>query len=251
MTIDDRHEWLEAYGLGAFASGTVSGIPTRRYHALLLPATTPPTGRLVLVNGFEAWVETATGSFAISAQQYAPDVIHPDGATRIVSFANEPWPTWEFTLPGGIRLRQELFAHHGSGAVAIAGTVDDAEQSIRLNVRPLLSGRDYHATHHENDAFGFAPQIAGASVAFRPYEGVPTVAMLSNGRYEHAPEWYRNFLYREESERGLDATEDLASPGVLRWEFERGQRAIWIVRADLAGAPQPGSGGEVEVHYTR
>ncbi|PYN18882.1 MAG: hypothetical protein DMD99_26605, partial [Candidatus Rokuibacteriota bacterium] len=48
-------EWLEADGLGGFASGTVSGMRTRRYHALLLTAITPPTGRFVLVNGFDAW----------------------------------------------------------------------------------------------------------------------------------------------------------------------------------------------------
>ena len=56
--IDSNAEWLEADGLGGFASGTVSGIRTRRYHALLLTATTPPAGRMVLVNGFDAWVET-------------------------------------------------------------------------------------------------------------------------------------------------------------------------------------------------
>ena len=50
-------EWLEADGLGGFASGTSTGIRTRRYHALLLTATTPPTGRLVLVNGLDAWIE--------------------------------------------------------------------------------------------------------------------------------------------------------------------------------------------------
>ena len=56
-------EWLEADGLGGFASGTVSGIRTRRYHALLLTATTPPAGRMVLVNGFDAWVQTSSGIF--------------------------------------------------------------------------------------------------------------------------------------------------------------------------------------------
>jgi glycogen debranching enzyme len=45
-------EWLEADGEGGYASGTVAGIRTRRYHALLVVATTPPTGRMVLVNGF-------------------------------------------------------------------------------------------------------------------------------------------------------------------------------------------------------
>jgi glycogen debranching enzyme len=55
---NSRGEWLEADGLGGFASGTVAGLRTRRYHALLLTAATPPTGRMVLVNGFDAWVET-------------------------------------------------------------------------------------------------------------------------------------------------------------------------------------------------
>lgn len=68
-------EWLEADGLGGFASGTVGGIRTRRYHALLLAATQPPTGRFVLVNGFDAWVETPRGRFDITSQRYAPDVV--------------------------------------------------------------------------------------------------------------------------------------------------------------------------------
>jgi hypothetical protein len=59
----EQDEWLETDGLGGFASGTVSGIRTRRYHALLLTATNPPSGRVVLVNGFDAWVETQPGVF--------------------------------------------------------------------------------------------------------------------------------------------------------------------------------------------
>src|SRR5690349_13696242 len=98
MTLDStsmiQREWLETDGLGGFASGTVSGIRTRRYHALLLAATTPPTGRIVLVNGFDAHVETPAGNFALSSQLYTPDVTHPDGAQRIVAFSHEPWPGW-------------------------------------------------------------------------------------------------------------------------------------------------------------
>ena len=73
-------EWLETDGLGGFASGTANGIRTRRYHALLLTATTPPTGRVTLVDGFDAWIETPNGKFALTSQRYAPDVISPDGA---------------------------------------------------------------------------------------------------------------------------------------------------------------------------
>ena len=77
--VDLEAEWLEADGLGGFASGTVGGVRTRRYHGLLVVATTPPTGRMMLVNGFDAWVETPEGRVNLSTQRYLPDVLHPDG----------------------------------------------------------------------------------------------------------------------------------------------------------------------------
>src|SRR5271157_3054084 len=102
--LDDGREWLEADGLGGFASGTPSGIRTRRYHALLLAASTPPTGRLALVNGFDAWVESDAGSFAISSQRYAPDQIHPDDAQHLISFDAEPWPRWRYVVGDGLEI---------------------------------------------------------------------------------------------------------------------------------------------------
>ena len=121
--IDPNAEWLEADGLGGFASGTVSGIRTRRYHALLLTATTPPAGRIVLANGFDAWVETPDGTFAISSQRYAPDVIHPDGASRIESFEHEPWPRWRFRLTNDLVIEQEIFVPHGESSVMLSWRV--------------------------------------------------------------------------------------------------------------------------------
>src|SRR6266496_3803697 len=111
--IDPNAEWLEADGLGGFASGTVSGIRTRRYHALLLTATTPPAGRMVLANGFDAWVETPTGTFAISSQRYNRDVVHPEGSSRIESFEYEPWPRWRYKIGDDIVIEQELFVPKG------------------------------------------------------------------------------------------------------------------------------------------
>jgi predicted glycogen debranching enzyme len=251
IAIDDRSEWLETDGLGGFASGTVAGIRTRRYHALLLPATTPPTGRVVLVNGFEAWAETSAGSFALTSHRYSPDVVHPDGFTRIRRFESEPWPTWEFELPGDVRIRQELFLRHGTGAAVLSWTLLSASAPVRLNVRPLLSGRDYHAMHHENGGFGFDADVADASVAFEPYRGLPAIIVLSNGEYEHWPEWYRNFFYREESERGLDSTEDLASPGTFHWQLDRGERAVWILKTGVAADREARSRTDVERLYDR
>src|SRR5262252_8420350 len=106
--MDPRAEWLEADGLGGFASGTVGGERTRRYHAVLCAALAPPAQRHVFVNGFDATLETAAGRFALSSQRYAPDTTHPDGATRLVAFASEPWPTWTYAIDERTQVVQEL-----------------------------------------------------------------------------------------------------------------------------------------------
>ena len=163
-------EWIEADGLGGFTSGTVAGHRTRRYHALLLTATTPPAGRMVLVNGFDAFVEMAGGTVALSSQNYAPGVLHPDGATRLESFSVEPWPTWTWRITPDLSVVQEIFVVHGKSAVAVSWKlVGESDAPVRLRVRPFLSGRDFHGTHHENGAFRFEATESFESVEWKPY----------------------------------------------------------------------------------
>jgi predicted glycogen debranching enzyme len=258
-------EWLEADGLGGFASGTVSGIRTRRYHALLLAATTPPTGRMVLVNGIEVWLETPAGRVALSAQRYTPDVVYPNGEERIASFEYEPWPKWIFRLADGSEVSQEIVACHERGQVILRWSLRSlpsvgrvgasparvgkgaptpfrpangrnpirTDQPVQLMVRPLLSGRDYHALHHENPGFDFDAEVTGARVLWRPYPGVPAISAISDGSYRHDPLWYRKFQYDAEHARGLDFTEDLASPGVFSWSLN-GRDATLILAASEA-----------------
>ncbi len=230
MTIPPTREWLEADGLGGFASGTAGLVRSRRYHALLLTAKTPPGDRMVLLNGFDAWVETSSGLYAITSQDYSPSVTHPDGARRVSRFDLAPWPRWTFTLEDGTKLSQEIFVPKGSSSVAVSWTLLSSAGPVTLAVRPFLSGRDYHSLHRENAAFRFEPRSGAPDLVFQPYDGVPAVHMRTNGAYTHAPEWYRNFLYAEEQARGLDCLEDLGSPGTLRFDLSRGE-AVWLAAA--------------------
>ena len=229
-------EWLEADGLGGFASSTASGLRTRRYHALLLVATTPPTGRLVLVNGFDAWVETAGEKFQLSSQYYAPGVIGGDGAQRIEAFGWEPWPHWIFKLDDGIRIEQELFVCKGQPVTCISWTVLGPRRDAKLFVRPFLSGRDYHSLHRSNPAFRFEAEVRPNQVCWAPYNGVPAVAALTNAEYSHQPVWYYNFRYEEERARGLDCEEDLASPGIFTWDLAAGKAALVLTTKQHAAA---------------
>lgn len=232
--MDPRAEWLEADGSGGFASGTLGLVRTRRYHALLLAAMRPPSGRMVLVNGIEAWVETPGGRVALSSAEYVPGVQYPDGTSRIAAFTDAPWPCWTFRLPDGGEVTQEILCDPASGDTVLCWRGTGA---ATLSVRPLISGRDYHALHRENPDFDFACAIRFGNAWLRPYAGGPAVGLLSNGRFRAEPVWFRQFLYRDEAARGLDAVEDLASPGVF--EMTLGEApAILVLRVGNAVAPE-------------
>jgi predicted glycogen debranching enzyme len=232
ISLDNRTEWLEADGLGGFASGTTALERTRRYHALLLTATKPPTGRMVLVSGFDAWVETPVGRYAISSQRYSPNVVYPDGVSRIVDFQPKPWPRWIFGFPDGTSLVQELFVPHGLPACCLRWHFAGSAQA-NLTLRPFFCGRDYHATHRENSAFRFSPANRNGWLVWKPYDGVPDICLLTNAQYVHQPQWYRGFLYEQEQERGLDCLEDLASPGALTWDMSQDAVAIFSTDREL------------------
>jgi predicted glycogen debranching enzyme len=224
--MNTKDEWLETDGLGGFASGTASGVRTRRYHALLLPAVTPPTGRMVLVNGVEAWLEGPAGSVAVTSHVYSPDVIYPDGARHIDSFSVDPWPEWQFTVADGVKVLHEVLVAKGTAAVILTWRLASKKPGYRLRVRPLLSGRDYHTLQRENGNFCFEAVCKNNAVSWQPYPEVPRITAFTNGDYEHQPDWYRNFVYKEERARGLDYIEDLASPGVFHWDLSKAEAVL-------------------------
>lgn len=230
MRLPLESEWLEPDYHGGFASGTVAGVRTRRYHALLLVATTPPTGRMVLVNGFDAWVTTPAGTFALSSHRYAPGVTHPDGVHRIANFEPDPWPRWTFQLEDGTVVEQDIFTPRDASVVVVTWRLPGSTDRVTLAARPFLSGRDYHALHHENATFRFNAAVSHEHVEWRPYPGVPAIVAIANAGYAQRPEWYRNFEYDAERARGLDFVEDLAAPGVFTWDLSTGE-AVWILAA--------------------
>jgi predicted glycogen debranching enzyme len=149
----------------------------------------------------------------------------------VTGFVNDPWPRWTSELDDGTVIEHEVVVRHGAPMTGLGWRLRDPRSDVRLFVRPLISGRDYHATHHENPSFRFAATTTDDRVSWQPYEGIPAIHAVSNGTYTSQPEWYRNFLYDVERERGLDAVEDLASPGVFAFELASRDGAAMILSA--------------------
>lgn len=250
LPINQETEWLETDGLGGFAMGTTNGIRTRRYHSMLLTATTPPTGRVALVKGLDVWVEMDDSLFHLNSHVYFPGVTSPNGAESIEAFQREPWPKWTYRLPRGMTLEQELFMPRGESAVVISWKLVNAKEPVRLSVRPLLAFNDYHALQKENPQFRFDADVYDKTVIWKPYDSLPLLTALHNGHYHHQPDWYHQFLYQEEQARGLDCVEDLATPGLFQWNFTK-TRAVLIFTAGGIKPASPEQLQSVEEVYDR
>lgn len=229
-------EWLEPDGLGGFASGTVTGERTRRYHALLLVSEGSATNRIVLVNGYEASIRIGQDIHWLSTHRYLPDIVHPK-PPHIVAFRTDPWPAWRYRLTEGVDVLHEVLVLRRGRTVAMRWRLDGYVRSAGLRVRPLLSGRGCHDLHRENPDFRFDVHSEAERVLWQPYDGLPIICCHTNGRYLHGPVWYRNFMYTEDRDRGLDFVEDLASPGSFTWDLLDGE-AVWILHARSVGSAE-------------
>ena len=228
-------EWLETNGRGGFSSGTVAGPNTRRYHALLLIARNPPVDRFVLVNHLDEQVEIDGQPVSLSANCY-PGAIHPDGYQRCIGFSSDPWPTWTYDV-GDAQVIREIFCPQGRDMVVIRWHLAAASgQAAKLVVRPMLSGRNYHATHHENNGLWAGVMRGSGPVSWHPYDGVPVPTAFYSGLYHHAPEWYRHVQFPVEQERGLDGEEDWWSPGEFAMDLAAGQSAFLVFTTEAMGA---------------
>ncbi|HXO22574.1 MAG TPA: amylo-alpha-1,6-glucosidase, partial [Thermoanaerobaculia bacterium] len=233
------YEWLETNGLGGWASSTVSGALTRRYHGLLVAATEPPVGRMVLLSKLDETVSVGGASFALSANQY-PGAVAPRGFELIESFRHDLFPIWVYRLStpaGGVRIEKTVAALDGENTTLVLYEVLAAPAPVSLALRPFYAGRDYHSLAHENPDIHREGAFADGVFRFAGYEVVPAVFVaVPGGTYAPAADWYRNFELQREAERGLDFREDLFTPGVFTVALAAGERlGVMIATGDPAG----------------
>jgi predicted glycogen debranching enzyme len=218
-----RREWLETNGLGGFASSTIVGLNTRRYHGLLVATLKPPVERFVLLSKLEETLFIDGQPFDLSANRY-PGAVHPQGFRYLKQFRLDPFPTFTYEVEG-IEIEKTVFMVHGENSTVVQYELKknnhpERPKNLSLEVRPLIAFRDYHSTTHENGAINPAVEERSGSASVTPYQGLPSLHLAHNAvELRKTGDWYRNFEYGVERERGLDFSEDLFSPFVLRFDL--------------------------------
>ncbi len=243
-------EWLETNGLGSYASSTITGTNTRRYHGLLVAALRPPTQRTVLLAKLEETLALKEAEYDLSCNQY-PGAIHPQGYRYLREFRLDPFPTFVYEVGEGRRalLEKRVAMCRGRNLVIICYRLLESPDTISLIVRPLVNCRDYHHLMRENASFDTTTQVSGArdTITVAPYHGVPPLTIrFPRAYYEPYGFWYRSFEYAQEAARGLDYHEDQYSPGYFMCQLEQGDTVYLVASIESLTDFDPASAMEAE-----
>jgi predicted glycogen debranching enzyme len=240
-----RREWLVTNGIGGFASGTVAGANTRRYHGVLVASLKPPVERTLLVSKVNIAAHYLNERYELSVDEFDGGTLAPTGFTQIESFCIEGgMPVWRFAIADAL-VEQRLFMARGRNISYIGLRLIRASAPLTIELKPFCTYRDYHS--HSRGMRPFALQSGTSECSIRAFDGARPIRLsISEGSFEAAADWYWNFFHRVESERGLDTGEDLYTPGRFSTQLKFSKEVFFIASADAA-APAAGMEASTEL----
>jgi predicted glycogen debranching enzyme len=228
-------EWLVTNGLGGYASGTVSGVMTRRYHGLLVAALPAPFGRVVMLNHLAEQLRLPDGrTIALGGEERVGSSPELHGAQYLSEFRLEAGlPVWQFDL-GGWVIEKRLLLPYQQNTVHITYRLVAGDGPVRMDLRPSL-----HFRHHEAPVSLSLDQPYAVTVVGDRYEitaeGLPALRLRvcgEGGALTMLPHRVRQVLYRMEESRGYESAGDWWSPGQFRVWLGNGTDATLIASTE-------------------
>lgn len=237
-----QREMLATDRRGGYMSTTIVCCNTRKYHGLMVAPIDDSDRAYVLLSSVDETVVHDGQSFNLALHRF-PGIYEPRGHKYITDFEYTPTPTITYRV-GSIVLRKELLWIHNRTQLMIRYTLLEAPSDVRLRLRPFFAFRDKHALTHANmEADGRSRPIPGG-VKCRLYSDFPWLYLQTDCRdaeFVPAPDWYYNFEYAREIERGYEGDEDLLTTGYF--ELSLGRRQSVIFSASVEAIPDPAAIG--------
>jgi predicted glycogen debranching enzyme len=230
-------EWLETNGIGGYASSTIIGANTRGYHGLLVAATRPPLGRMLLLSKVEETLVIGDRRYEISCNQY-PGVVYPEGYRYLETFRLDPFPVFTYIVENVV-VGKSIFMVHGENSTFITYRIISSPGAVTLELRPLIACRDFHGRMSENYDLNMDIRRENGSISIAPHgvrlfmsARVEQAASLFNAEFRTSGHWYKNLEYRMEAYRGQESHEDLYSPGYFICRLTQGEEAALVASTD-------------------
>ena len=219
-------EWLVTNGLGGYASGTLGGACTRRFHGKLIAALPAPRGRTLMLNHLAEWITTADGrTFRLSGDERASrEIVYPDILDEFILDCGVP--VWRFRSDD-IQLEKRVVMPHEQNTTYIIYRLISGPEGVKLHLRPSLNFRP-HEGLLGTSAGKWQVSVDGGNLEITEDEvDVPLrIAMIGNARLDRtAEESIDHVIYRIERSRGYEHEGGLWSPGVMEIDLARGEDA--------------------------
>jgi len=234
-------EWLVTNGLGGYASSTILGINTRKYHGLLIAAMHPPRDRTVCLSKLDEDVIVASEIYRLGTNEFA-DTIYPQGYLYLDSFSIAPFPAWTYQA-GPITLEKTVFVPKSKNVVSIIyKTINNGNQDANVRLYPILTCRYFHNIIDRSQKPLQFTQKSSAQTS-ETYFQDPLATILcksTDGEFRDNSNWVNGLTYRAEAQRGEASREDLFQPGYFEIPLPAGEKREFAVNVaadpDIQGA---------------
>lgn len=237
----EKREWLVTNGIGGFASGTVAGVLTRRYHGLLIAALQPPLGRTLLVTKLDETAEydgiyPESGRFyPLFNNRWSSGTVEPNGHHHLNRFHLEgTTPVWTFACANAL-LEKRIWMQPGANTTYVQYRLARATGPLTLEAKTFINYRDYHSTTMMNE---WQPKITAVSngLHLSMFNGATPFSLLSSrGEWRPQFDWYEDFFLSIEEYRGQnDVQEDHLYGALLRVTLQPGESVTVVASTETS-----------------
>ncbi len=233
-------EILRSNRAGSYASTTLVGCNTRKYHGLLIcPMEHLDGDRHVLLSSFDETIVEHGSEFNLGIHKYEGDNYTPKGHKYIRDFQADPVPKFVFRV-GNVILEKERLLVEKEQQMLIRYTIKEADQHTSLKFRPFLAFRNMHQLSKANMHAITKVKFVFNGIKSKLYDGYPYLFMQFSKKVEFVPsaDWYYNIEYMEELKRGYDYKEDLFVPGYFELPVKKGETIVFSASTEEVQNPE-------------
>jgi predicted glycogen debranching enzyme len=229
-------EWLVANGLGGYASGTVAGVASRRYHSLLIAALPAPLGRMVMLNHLSEMLRLPDETVIfLGGEERAGGSLQVPGAEYLTEFRLEyGLPVWSYQA-NGFAVEKRVFLPHRQNTVYVNYRLTRGDGTVRLKLRPSVHFRHHEAPVSEQHAGPYTLTCQENRYELSAPSTLPPLRLYLYGEavaFTLQGKRLPDILYRVEQSRGYEALGALWSPGYFRADLTRDQRVTLVASTE-------------------
>ena len=228
LRFSGEREWLVTNGIGGYASGTIAGTLTRRYHGLLIAALKPPLGRTLLVSKFDETVTYDGRPYPLFANRWVNGEEEPNGFHYLERFHLEgTTPVWTFACADAL-LEKRVWMQPGANTTYVRYDLRRGTAPLSLSIKAIVNYRDHHGNTRAGDSEMHVEAVKDGLRVTAHEDAVPFYLLSDRAHATPHHEWYQGYQLSVEDYRGLDALDDNLHAGLLRATLHPGESCTLV-----------------------